>query len=57
MNKTFRTLLEKEGQTPMDSSHGHASVGQPTRTYLQQFCTDTGCSLEDPLEAMDDKDE
>ena len=23
------------------------SVGWPTRTYLQQLCTDTGCSLED----------
>ena len=36
-------------------SHGRASVGQPTRTYLQQLCMDTGCSLEDLLEVMDDK--
>ena len=28
-------------------SHGHASIGRPTRTYLQQLCTDTECSLED----------
>ena len=27
-------------------SHGRPSVGWPTRTYLQQFCMDTGCSLE-----------
>ena len=38
-------------------SHGHASVGQPTRTYPQQLCTDTGCNLEDHPEVMDDKDE
>ena len=34
-----------------------ASVGQWTRTYLQKLCMDTGCSLEDLLEAMDDRDE
>ena len=28
-------------------SHGCASVRWPARTYLQQLCTDTGCSLED----------
>ena len=38
-------------------SHGHASVGQPTRTYLLKFCMDTGCSLLDLPEAMDDRDE
>ena len=27
------------------SSHGCASVGPPARSYLQQFCTDTGCGL------------
>ena len=26
-------------------SHGRVSVGQPTRTYLQQLCINTGCSL------------
>ena len=38
-------------------SHGRASVGQPTRTYVQHFCTDKGYSLEDLLEAMDNRDE
>ena len=38
-------------------SHGRARVGQPARTYLLHICTDTGCSLEDLQEAMDDKDE
>ena len=33
--------------------HGRTSVGQPTRTHLQLLCMDTGCSLEDLLEAMD----
>ena len=34
-------------------SHGQAGVRWPARTYLQQLCTDTGCSLEDLQEAMD----
>ena len=43
------------------SSHGRAkvgraSVGRPARTYIQQLCADTGYSLEDLLEAMDDRD-
>ena len=37
-------------------SHRHASVDQPIRTYLQQFCVNTGYSLEDLLGAMDDRD-
>ena len=36
-------------------SHGHSSVGRPTRTYLQQLCANTVCSLEDLLEVMDDR--
>ena len=36
-------------------SHRHASVGWPTRTYLQQLCTDTGCSLEDLPKVIDDR--
>ena len=35
---------------PWTLLHGHA---RPTGTYLQQLCTDTGCSLEDLLEATD----
>ena len=34
--------------------HGWASVGCPTRTYLQ-LCTDTGCRLEDLPAGMDDR--
>ena len=37
-------------------SHRRASVGWPARPYLQQLCIDTGCSLEDLPEAMDDRD-
>ena len=36
--------------------YGRASVGQPTRIYLQQFSTDTEYSLEDLPKAMDDRD-
>ena len=38
-------------------AHRFASVGRPTRPYLQQLCMDTGCSLEDLPEAMNDQDE
>ena len=37
-------------------SHGRAKTGRPARIYIQQLCTDTGCSLEDLSWAMDDKD-
>ena len=42
---------------PWIPSNGRTSVGQPRRTYLQQLCADTGCSLEDLPGAMDDRHE
>ena len=36
---------------------GLASIGLPARTYLQQLCTDTGCSTENLPRVMDDRDE
>ena len=40
-------------------SYGQTGVGRltPARTYLQQLCTVTGCSLEDLTNGMDDRDE
>ena len=38
-------------------SHGCASVGQLTRTYLQQLSTDTGCRQEHLPEPMDNRNE
>ena len=38
-------------------SHGQAKAERPARTYIQQLCEDTGCSLEDPPEAMNDREE
>ena len=35
-------------------SHGRAKAGRPAKPYIQQLCTDTGRSLEDQPEAMDD---
>ena len=32
------------------------SHGRPTRTYIQKLCADTGCTLEDLPEAMDDRE-
>ena len=36
--------------------HGGAKAGQPARTYVQQFCADIECSLEDLQWAMNDRD-
>ena len=38
-------------------SHGRAKEGWPARTYIQQLCEDTGCSPEDLLETMNDREE
>ena len=37
--------------------HGRAGVGRAARTYLQKLCMDTGCSLEDLPNAMNDRNE
>ena len=37
-------------------AHGRVKAVRPTRTYIQQLCVDTGCSLEDLPGAMDDRD-
>ena len=38
-------------------SYGRAKAGRPARTYVQQLCEDTRCSLEDLPEAMNDREE
>ena len=37
-------------------THGRAKATQPPRIYIQQLCVDTGCSPEDQLAAMDDRE-
>ena len=37
-------------------SHGRAKAAPPARTYVQQLCADTACSLEDSPGAMDEID-
>ena len=37
-------------------SHGWAKAERPARTYIQEFCADTGCSPKDLPEVMDDRD-
>ena len=37
-------------------TYGRAKAGQPAWTYIQQLCEDTGCSLEDLPEAMNDRE-
>ena len=36
--------------------YGRAKAGQPARTYIQRLCEDTGCSSNDLLEAMNDRE-
>ena len=36
--------------------YGWAKAEQPARTYIQQLCADTGCSLKDLLEAMGNRE-
>ena len=36
-------------------SHGQAKAGRPARTFLQQVCTNRGCTLEGLAGAMDDR--
>ena len=38
-------------------TYSRAKAGRPARTYFQQLCEDTGCSLEDLPEAMNDREE
>ena len=37
-------------------SHEQAKAGRPVWTYIQQLCANTGCSSEDLLKAMDDRE-
>ena len=37
-------------------TYGRAKTGRPARPYIQQLCEDTGCSLEDLPEAMNDRE-
>ena len=37
-------------------AYGRAKAGRLARTYIQQLCEDTGCSPEDLLEAMNDRE-
>ena len=37
-------------------TYDQPKAGRPARTYIQQLCEDTGCSPEDPPEAMNDRE-
>ena len=38
-------------------TYGRAKGGRPARTYIQQFCEDTGCSPEDLPKEINDREE
>ena len=46
----------KSGILQWTLSHGLARTGRPARTYIQLLFANTGCSLEDVLGAIDDKE-
>ena len=53
----WRNKDEHIGDIPQQTpSHGRTKAGRPARTYIQQLCADTGCSLENLPGAQDDKD-
>ena len=37
-------------------TYGQPNAWRPARTYIQQLCEDTGCSPEDQLEEMNDRE-
>ena len=37
-------------------THGHANVGRPPKTYIDQLCEDTGCCTEDLSGTMNDRE-
>ena len=37
-------------------TYGRSNTRRPARTYIQQLCKDTGCSLEDLPEVMNDRE-
>ena len=37
-------------------SHRREKAERPARNYIQQLCADTGCSLEELPEEIDDRD-
>ena len=45
-----------EGELLWTSSRGRVKTGRPARSYIQQLCADTGCSLKDPLGVLDNRD-
>ena len=53
MLATVYSILVKE----QHSRHGHASFGQPARTYTYQLCMDTICSLEDQPGSIENRNE
>ena len=57
LTRDARHCWRRKNELISDSLLWTPSHGQPTRTYLQQVCTDTWCCLKDLLEAIDDRDE
>ena len=57
-NKKWKAQLEKHRKSHKQSSSmdPHASTCWPTSKNLHQLCMDTGCSLEDLLGAIEDRD-
>ena len=52
----WRAKSELVSQTVLwNPSHGKANVGRPSITFIDQLCSDTGCTPEELPTAMDDR--
>ena len=48
--------IHKRGFFFLTPTHERASVGRPSKIFIDQLCTNTWCCLEDILRVMDDRD-
>ena len=46
----------EKGMLPVPDPYGQAKAGRPARTYIQQLCENTGCSPEDLLKVLNDRE-
>ena len=53
---TLTKRLKKKAKQQLHKNAAKAKAGRPARTYIQQLFEDTGCSLEDLPEAMNDRE-
>ena len=56
LNVLYELSVKSSDVLPWTPTYGRAKAERPARTYIQQLYKDTGCSPEDLLEAMNDRE-